>query len=124
MWIIVYRKIARETIRSGRLAAEAVTNGKIEQGAITGDKVREGILTGEDVKEHSLTGEQIDEATLDGLPPGGQAGGALAGSYPNPALADGVVTDANVAPGEPGRRRPHPEPSDAWVRSAAGHAGQ
>jgi hypothetical protein len=114
------RHIARGQVKNSDIAKNAVTATKIKQGAVGSTQLADNGVKGADVDEASLDpailqrrvsgscglGSAIREITLTGTVgcqalggASGPAGGVLAGSYPNPTLADGAVGSAAVADG-------------------------
>ncbi|MEA2412096.1 MAG: hypothetical protein QOC77_2657 [Thermoleophilaceae bacterium] len=94
-------------------AALTITGRQVRDGSLTGADVKNGSLTGTDVKDRSLRARDFRSGDLprgaqglqgvqgpagsDAQFNGASAGGALNGTYPNPGLANKVVTGANVA---------------------------
>ena len=65
--------------------------------AFQAQSVPEGSITSTKLADESVTQKKIHPDVS--LPIGGNAGGALMGTYPNPQIADGAVTSAKIANG-------------------------
>ena len=80
----------------------------LPRNSVGAKQLKRNAVNGAKVKNNSLGGADVNEATLGTVPtaasaaPSGAAGGALAGAYPNPALADASITSAKIAAGAVG----------------------
>src|SRR5262245_16250960 len=73
----------------------AVTQPCLAPGAVTGSALAPGSIATAALAHGAVTQPKIAAGVT--LPPSGGAGGSLSGAYPNPGIAAGAVTDAQIA---------------------------
>jgi hypothetical protein len=103
------KNLKRNTVPGKALKNRAVTGGKVANDTITGRQVRESTLGRVPSATSATTAGSATTAaaaatatradTAGSAAPSGTAGGALAGSYPNPTLRAGALGSAELGPG-------------------------
>jgi hypothetical protein len=108
-----------QSVTAPKLADGAATNTKLGSLAVTTDKIADRAVTSAKIAPTGVTPGQFGSSTHSAViaidssgrvltayqipiaptAPSGPAGGVLAGTYPDPQLANGVVTSANIADG-------------------------
>ncbi|HET9744787.1 MAG TPA: hypothetical protein VFP97_03680 [Chitinophagaceae bacterium] len=75
-------------------------NPAIKDGVITTNKMADNSVTTSKIADASVTGSKLAAGVIPtSLPPNGNAGGDLSGTYPNPIINNGVITNTKLADG-------------------------
>lgn len=99
--------IASGAVTTAKIANNAVTSDKINNGAVTADKVsasaKDAAAGTASLRSLGTGATQAaagnDSRLSNSRTPTGSAGGGLSGTYPNPSIGTGAISDANVATG-------------------------
>ena len=85
-------------VTTAKLATGAVTTSIIADNAVTNSKLGNAVISTEKIQNGAVTADKIAPGVIPtSFPVSGSAGGELAGSYPNPSIASGVITEAKLA---------------------------
>jgi hypothetical protein len=78
--------------------AGSYPNPTINNGAITANKLADNSVTTSKIVDASVTGAKLAAGVIPtSLPPNGNAGGDLIGTYPNPSINNGAITNGKLA---------------------------
>jgi hypothetical protein len=77
------------------VADEGITTEKLAEGSVSSEKIANGSVITSKLADEAVTQEKIHPDVS--FPIGGDAGGDLTGTYPDPEIAEGVITTSKIA---------------------------